>query len=105
MWANKLGAPAAENGHSFAWEEAGYESKDGKRKRRYCYSEYEHGKGGKWNKNVDKDTLAIYLDPTFDGVRATTGYDALSDAAGRHEMVLGVDADPIEIAHEVSQSV
>jgi hypothetical protein len=104
MWGDKLGDPAAQHGHSVAWKESGYTGKDGKRKRAYCYTSYEHGKGGTWNKNVDKDTLAIYLDPTFDGARATTGYDATSDEAGRHEVVLGVDADPIEIAHEVSDS-
>ena len=103
IWAEKLGAPAAQHGHSVAFKEAGYAGRDGKRKRAYCYSSYEHGKGGKWNKNVDKDTLAIYLDPTFDGARATTGWSA-GEEPGRHEMVLGVDADPVEIAHEVSSS-
>ncbi|KAH6625703.1 hypothetical protein C7974DRAFT_414198 [Boeremia exigua] len=102
LWADKLGHPAsAQSGHAVAWEEANDGGAPGKRKRRYCYSTYEHGKGGTWNKNVPIDTLAIFLDPTFDGARATTGYDAASTDEGRHQMVLGVDSDPVEIAHEL----
>lgn len=103
LWADKLGFPAsAQIGHSVAWEEANDGGEPGKRKRRYCYTKYEHGKGGTWNKGVDPDTLAIFLDPTFAGARATTGYNVLSSEEGRHQMILGVDSDPIEIAHEVS---
>jgi len=106
IWADKLGYPAsAQTGHGISWEEANDGGEPGKRKRRYCYTRYEHGKGGRWNKKVDPDTLAIFLDPTFDGARATIGYDALSSEEGRHQMVLGVDADPIEIAHEVSSNL
>lgn len=107
IWAEKLGYPAnAQTGHSLAWVEANDGNEDKKkRKRRYCYKNYEHGKGGTWNKNVDADTLAIFLDPTFDGAKATTGYDALSNEPGRHQMILGIDADSVEIAHEVSSKM
>lgn len=83
IWADKLGYPAsAQTGHGISWEEANDGGEPGKRKRRFCYTKYEHGKGGKWNKNVESDTLAIFLDPTFDGARSTTGYDAVSSEEG-----------------------
>lgn len=103
MWAEKLGYPAnAQIGHCLASEEANDGNPDKKRrKRRYCYKNYEHGKGGTWNKSMDPDTLAIFLGPTLDGPRVTTGCDVLSSEPGRHQMVLGVDAEPVEIVHGV----
>lgn len=106
MWSGALGRPGEENGHSFGWQEASNGEMDPKKYETYlCYNDltYIHPSLGKtWNSKVTDDTLVISAVADSTQSRATVGYRGINRGQHPHSLVIGLNAKPSTIAHEVS---
>ncbi|KAF3033987.1 hypothetical protein E8E12_005307 [Didymella heteroderae] len=84
-----------------AWEEARDNGPPGRRQNYYCYLPGTRD----WNPNVPRDTLKIEIDVMIlDSAYSTIGWrPPRGDAsdAGRHEMMLAINADAELVAHEL----
>lgn len=105
MWTLALGRPGEASGHSFVWQEANNGETDrAKYETYFCYNEVVlEGLPRAWNDRVPDDTLIISDVADSTQSRATVGYRGVNKGRRPHELIIGLKAPAVVIAHEVSK--